>query len=278
MVGVPEPHPLAAESEDRFEFDRDTAVEPLGDGRFRTEVSSGWNIGTAPNGGYLTSVAIAAMARSVPHPDPLSVSVHFPNRVAPGPAELHVEVLRAGRGLSTVVGRLVQEGEPRVHVTATFGDLSRHDGPTAVTAEPPALPPPEACVPVDPAIPGVPVMMERLDMRLTPESAGFAIGHRRGEALMEGWIRFRDGREPDTRTLVLTVDSFPPTVFGLMQTGWVPTIELTAHVRGRPAPGWLAGTFRTRFLVDGYLEEDGEVWDSTGRLVALSRQLARVLG
>jgi len=276
MVGVSEraeTPPRAAE----FEFDRDTSVEPLdGQGRFRAVISDRWNIGSAPNGGYLTSVAVSALAASVPHPDPLSVSSHFPGRTAPGPVEVHVEVLRAGRGLSTAVARLVQDDQVRVHVTATFGDLSAHDGPTAVSATPPALPPPEACVPVDPAIPGVPVMMGRVDLRLTAESAGFAVGHRRGEALMEGWIRFADGREADTRSLVFTVDSLPPTVFGLMETGWVPTIELTAHGRGRPAPGWLACSFRTRFLMEGYLEEDGEVWDSTGRLVALSRQLARI--
>jgi acyl-CoA thioesterase len=259
-----------------FEFDRDTAVEPVGDGRFRATISSGWNIAEAPNGGYLTSVALAALAASVPHPDPLAVSAHFPARVTPGPADIRTDVLRAGRGLSTATGDLVQDEQTRVHVTATFGDLSTHEGPTSVAAARPDFLPPDACVPVHPSIPGVPEIIKRLDLRLTPESAGFAIGRRRGEAIMEGWVRFADGREPDTASLIVFADSFPPTVFNLFETGWVPTIEFTVHVRGRPAPGWLQCSFRTRYLIDGYLEEDGEIWDSTGRLVTMSRQLARI--
>ena len=77
--------------------------------------------------------------------------------------------------------------------------------------------------------------------------------------------------------MLLMVDAYPPTLVGGMEVGWVPTVELTTHIRARPAPGWLLGTFRTRFLIDGLLEEDGELWDSEGRLVALSRQLAIAL-
>ncbi|MFN5883661.1 MAG: thioesterase family protein, partial [Burkholderiales bacterium] len=70
---------------------------------------------------------------------------------------------------------------------------------------------------------------------------------------------------------------FPPSVFGLLgAVGWVPTVELTVHVRRRPAPGWMLGQFRTLDLSDGRMIEDGWVWDSQGQLVVQSRQLALV--
>jgi hypothetical protein len=92
-----------------------------------------------------------------------------------------------------------------------------------------------------------------------------------------GWTRFSDGRPPDVRSLPLFADAFPPPVFELGPAGWVPTIELTVHVRARPEPGWLRARFATHVLVDGYLSEDGELWDEAGTLVAQSRQLAMLL-
>lgn len=77
--------------------------------------------------------------------------------------------------------------------------------------------------------------------------------------------------------MVTFADAFPPTLIGSIETTWIPTLELTVHVRNRPAPGWLLGTFRTRLLIDGLLEEDGEIWDSEGRPVAQFRQLALIL-
>jgi acyl-CoA thioesterase len=55
------------------------------------------------------------------------------------------------------------------------------------------------------------------------------------------------------------------------------TVELTVHFRARPAPGWLAYRTSTRNVSAGYFEEDAELWDSAGHLVAQSRQLALAL-
>ena len=73
------------------------------------------------------------------------------------------------------------------------------------------------------------------------------------------------------------VDALPPPVFNIdIPTGWVPTVELTAHIRGIPAPGPLRCRFHTEIVQNGFMQEDGEVWDSAGQLVAQSRQLALV--
>jgi hypothetical protein len=73
----------------------------------------------------------------------------------------------------------------------------------------------------------------------------------------------------------MVCDALPPVTFDLGLFGWAPTIELTVHVRAVPAPGWLQVRHATRNLAGGLFEEDCEVWDEAGRLVAQSRQLAR---
>jgi acyl-CoA thioesterase len=74
---------------------------------------------------------------------------------------------------------------------------------------------------------------------------------------------------------LLVADAFPPTIFNAdLPVAWTPTLEMTTHIRSEPEPGWLRCRFSTRFITGGMLEEDGELWDDSGRLVAQSRQLA----
>jgi hypothetical protein len=40
---------------------------------------------------------------------------------------------------------------------------------------------------------------------------------------------------------------------------------------------FVLGRFRTRTVAEGFLEEDGELWTTTGVLLAQSRQLAIML-
>ena len=88
-------------------------------------------------------------------------------------------------------------------------------------------------------------------------------------------MRFSDGRDADLVSLPLLVDSTAPSVLELGASST--TIQLTVHLRAHPAPGWLACRATTRFVSGGYHEEDFEVWDATGTLVAQSRQLALIL-
>jgi acyl-CoA thioesterase len=256
-----------------FIFDRATRVEETPDGRWRAEVSPSWNIFGVPNGGYLATVGLAGLARVVPHPDLLSVSAYYPSRAGPGEVLIQAETLRIGKRISTGVARMEQDGEVRLHLTAMYGDLSLARGPTHISEQRPAFPPPQECVKAEGPV--APDFVKQFDMWLTPDSVGWAAGRPSGRAEMAGWARFIDGRPPDPASMPLFSDCFPPSIFNLEQPAWTPTLELTVHVRARPVPGWLQLRFTTRYLQNGFLEEDGEIWDESGTLVALSRQLAQ---
>ncbi|MEO7131712.1 MAG: thioesterase family protein, partial [Dermatophilaceae bacterium] len=83
-------------------------------------------------------------------------------------------------------------------------------------------------------------------------------------------------REPDTTMLMMALDSLPPTAFDLGMYGWTPTLEFTGHIRRRPEPGWLLVSASSENVDDRMMEEDARIWDSSGALVAQSRQLCGV--
>jgi hypothetical protein len=265
------------------EFDRDTAVTLRGEGVYDAELSAGWTIIQAVNGGYLLAMLGRALREALPHSDPFSVTAHYLTASVPGPAVIRTQAVRTGRTLSTGGASLFQFAEDgteveRIRVLATYGDLDGLSDDVRTSAEPPAIPPREHCLrPGDRpgAIPGSSAITERLDIKLDPATTGWAIGAPSGKGEMRGWFGLADGRDADPLSLLLTVDALPPTSFELGLKGWTPTIELTTHIRCRPAPGPLRVSITTRNLAGGFLEEDADVWDSAGRLVAQSRQLAR---
>ena len=163
-------------------------------------------------------------------------------------------------------------------VLGTFGDLGGDTGEAVlVDGGPPDLPPPDDCVLIHATETFPPPFMGQVELRVHPGDLGFASGSRSGVARIRGWFRLRDAEPVDTVALLCALDAFPPAVFNTdLPTGWVPTVELTAHVRARPSPGWVRCRFSTRYVTAGFLEEDGEIWDGRGQLVAQSRQLALV--
>jgi acyl-CoA thioesterase len=252
-----------------------SAVSPLGPGRWSAEIAPGWDIVGAANGGYLLAMAARAAAAAAERPDPVTVTAHYLAPGSPGPVTVETEVVKSGKRFTTVSAALVGPDRPLLQMLGSFGDLEESTGVERLEAGPPALPPVEDCIPIEPTDTFPPPFMGRVELRLPPERASAWGGG--GSPRVEGWFRLRDGEPIDPLALLVAVDAFPPTIFFTdLPVAWVPTVELTAHVRARPAPGWLRCAFTTRFITGGFLEEDGEVWDSAGRLVAQSRQLALV--
>jgi Thioesterase-like superfamily len=271
----------------RTEFDQGVHVTPTPGvpGSYDGELGTGWQIGAGVNGGMLLATmgsALRAAFADEAHPDPVAISAYYLSASRPGPATLRTQTLRRGRSMTTGEVSLVQEQDgaevERVRALASYGDLGELPDDVRTTATPPDMPPPDQCVPSSMAPPDFmeqASLLERLDLRLDPACVGWAVGEPSGRGLLQGWLRLADGREPDPLMLLLAVDALPPVTFDLGMLGWTPTLELSVHLRARPAPGWLAVTHRTRNFAGGLLEEDAEVWDSAGRLVAQSRQLAR---
>jgi acyl-CoA thioesterase len=260
------------------EFDFDAATELTGDGPvFGASLPHGWGAETV-NGGFMLALLTRAMGRIAPFPDPVVVSGFYLRPGSPGPAQIRTELIRSGRTTAFAQASLWRDGKETVRATAAFTDLDKARDPSSIVftgGTAPALPPPEECVGIAPGATRGISIADRLEYRYT-EPPGWFTGKPTGNPSAEFYMRFRDGREPDIVSLPLLVDAASPAVLevGVRR---VTTIELTAHLRARPAPGWLSCRTRTRFLADGYHEEDFEAWDSEGTLVAQSRQLALVL-
>ena len=260
------------------EFDADTAVSARGDGNhFDATITDRWGVSGRPNGGYLMAMGLRALGQVLPHPDPLTVTTHFLRSPVPGPAEIRVSAIREGRRLSVGEASLMQGEREHVRLLAAFSDLAAAEGPTDVRTIPPDLPAPEECLrPEAPLFPAT--IAQRFDIRFHPDATGWMRNNASGRGEIAAWIRFADERPNDLLSLVQILDALPPAVFELGLIDPVPTVELTAHLRAHPEPGWLRCVVRTRNLIDGFLEEEAEVWDAKERLVAQSRQLALLVG
>jgi acyl-CoA thioesterase len=254
-----------------------TAVQPAVAGEWVASIDPGWEIAGNANGGYLLAMATRALTSAAGRPDPVTVTAHYLSPGRPGSVRIATQILKEGKRFATGTATMFSGTRPLLAVLGTLGDLSQAEGPELIEGAPPELPSPEQCVRVQPAGTFPPPFMGQVDLRLHPDDAAFATGHQSGRPLMRGWFRLPGDEPIDSIALLCAVDAFPPTAFNArLPIAWTPTVELTAHIRANPAPGWLRCRFSTRFVTAGFLEEDGEVWDSTGRLVGQSRQLALV--
>lgn len=260
-------------------FERDTAVQALGDGAFSANLDEGWWVVAGPNGGYLAAILLRALdARQGDRErHARSLTVHYTDRPEVGPVRLETRIERAGGALTTLTGRMLQ-GERLIALAVAAFSKPRSSGVAVADARMPEMAPPEQCPPrFDSQLP----IHARYDMRWGAGPLPFSRGDR---AECGGWLRLDEPLPVDACVLAAYSDAFPPALFGRIArediSAGAPTVDLTIHFReALPRPGALAEDFTlARFVTregrEGFIEEDGELWSADGVLLAQSRQLA----
>ena len=260
------------------DFEKDTAADPLGDGRYAINLSDRWWVGRGPNGGYVAALVLRAMtheAASLGTDSPLparSRTVHFLRPPVAGPAEVEVTVEHHGHVTAFLSARLVQDGETKAKSLAVFS--GEREGPSFDRSEMPAAPSPEELDEWDTEQAPVAVFgrYRAKFIRGFPGEAG-------ENAETMGWIRLRDEQPVDPVLAAAVLDVWYPAPFVVFsELPFAPTLEYTVHFpRAIPEPGdpdWNLIRLTAEEGTEGHFSEDAELWSRDGKLLAKARQMA----
>ena len=237
--------------------------------RFEGTIQPGWDIVGNANGGYTMSMFARAALLQSERRDVISVSAHFLSPGIAGPITIDVTPIKSGRRFAT---SRVELGAEKAMLAGTVitGDLDAGQGPELILDEAPEIPAPDDCPKVtsDGFFP--PPFVDRIEQRLDPAFTPQA----KPGPIVRGWVRLLDDEPMDTLALVLASDSLPPTVFNTdLEPNWVPTVQMTIHIRNRPRTPWLLLDSYSRFITGGMFEVDNTIFDEDGTVLAHSRQL-----
>ncbi len=259
---------------DHHVLDQDLQMKEQHPDFFDLDLSENWSISKRPNGGYLMAVIAKAMQwRSNKKATPIITANYI---VAPknGNATIQVEVISESTTFTRLMAKLFQDGKECIRALGTFSCEPEEGGIEVFEANPPKMDSFENCMQV-PIIPDN-KLFDHIDLRLDPSCTGWLGGNLSEQSKFKGWVGFKKYRPLDVSAILLFADTFPPPVFSRFgPSAWVPTIELSVNIRAIPSTHLLVGVFTSRFVSAGLVEEDGQLWDTNGKLVAISRQISK---
>ncbi|GGK50665.1 hypothetical protein GCM10011591_22770 [Nocardia camponoti] len=259
-------------------------------GRYSGEIDATWTIGPKVHGGTMVASSAAAAATWLRTVDPsqaemapIAASSDFLGAPEPGKVEYAVTLRKKGRQISLVDVELQQNGRTCVRTAFTFGYLD-DEAPSwtdeSLIADFPAEPTADALSYDDDSPMGKIVHVgQGSHLAIDTTTARFLKGET-GTPRVRLWIRPLPGDEVNARAraafAMMAADISPPVPMNLGHFGWSPTVQMTTFLRRVPAPGWLRVIAHANTVGQRMFDEEHLVIDSTGAVVAQSRQLALI--
>ena len=268
-------------------FQNALKLENIEDNKFIINPDTNYFVGSTPHGGYLMAVMHKALANVLPHSTAITSSVQYLDRIDAKPFQLEVEVFKTGRGSSSGIVKLKQDDKICTTFTGTCSDFEFMKGYDDLQKPLPNIfLNKDRCEYVkmnyDKISKGfTPAFIQQLECSIHPDHAWWNRkadeDNTDNEARCSAFLEMEGGR-PDQFCLSFYSDILPPVVcnkYGPL--GWIPTITLTTHIRQLPSTNELYADFKATDINKGYFEQDCNIWDLNGNLVASSRQLTRIL-
>ena len=261
-------------------------LENIEDNKFLVNPNTNYFVGNTPHGGYLMAVMHKALTSILPHSTAISSSVQYLDRIDATPFELEVETFKISRGSSSGIVKLKQNSKTCTTFTGTCSDFEFMKGYDGLSKPLPEIFKDKdkkdyVKMNYDKISKGfTPAFIQQLECLVHPDHAWWnreSDNNKDNEARCSAFLEM-EGGIPDQFCLSFYSDILPPVVsnkYGPL--GWIPTITLTTHIRKLPLTPVVYADFRATDINKGYFEQDCNIWDLNGNLVASSRQLTRIL-
>jgi len=266
-------------------FQEAIKLESLEDNKFIVNPDTNYFVGNTPHGGYLMALMHKALTSILPHSTAISSSVQYLDRIDAKTFELEVETFKTSRGSSSGIVKLKQDDKICTTFTGTCSDFQFMKGYDGLQKPLPNIfnendKKDYIKMNYDKISKGfTPAFIQQLECLIHPDHAWWNrdSNDKNNEARCSAFLEMQGGI-PDQFCLSFYSDILPPVVsnkYGPL--GWIPTITLTTHIRQLPSTSELYADFRATDINKGYFEQDCNIWDLNGNLVASSRQLTRIL-
>jgi acyl-CoA thioesterase len=227
------------------------------------------------HGGLVVGALLDAAAETTGRV-PVAVTAHLHAAVDPGPVRLTTTAVSTGRAVTSATAVLEQERrratasvllvapeDPARHWPAGCRDLASLPGPEDVDR----LTGMEGLVPV----------ARYFDIRPVREARPLAGGD---VPELTAWVRLLPGAAFRAAVAPVLLDALAPALYAVATTPLaIPTVEFTVHLTPtEPVDEWLLVDQRTTWSSGAFCVDEADLVDRSGRLVAQSRQLRRILG
>ena len=268
-------------------FQKALKLENIEDNKFIVNPDINYFVGNTPHGGYLMALMHKALTNILPHSTAISSSVQYLDRIDAKPFELEVDVFKKSRGSSSGIVKLKQDNKICTTFTGTCSDFEFMKGYDDLQKPLPKIfndsnKKDYVNMNYDKISKGfTPAFIQQLECLIHPDHAWWKREAKQknqdNEARCSAFLEMKGGK-PDQFCLSFYSDILPPVVsnkYGPL--GWIPTITLTTHIRQLPTTAEVYADFKASDINKGYFEQDCNIWDLDGNLVASSRQLTRIL-